>query len=92
MIDLDVLTSDHKYNVIQEDTGAISILRYEDKWLGPGFPGDGAVLTLAQDLHEARLELQKAVKYLKEGKAKFAPNTTNSFVDEFIAKHEIKES
>jgi len=34
--------------------------------------------------------LQLAVQYLKEGKAKFRPNTTNSFVDDFIAKHDTK--
>jgi len=29
-------------------------------------------------------DLTVAIKYLKEGKARFTPNTTNSFVDELI--------
>lgn len=55
------------------------------------------------DLHEAyakkmeaaiaylRLQeemLAKAMQYLKEGKAKYYPNTTNSFVDELITDYE----
>lgn len=32
-------------------------------------------------------ELKTAVKYLREGKAKFAPHTDNSFVDDFLKKH-----
>lgn len=32
-------------------------------------------------------ELKIAVTYLKVGKDKFTPNTTNSFVDDFINKH-----
>lgn len=34
------------------------------------------------------VELMKACKYLREGKERFAPGTTNSFVDEFLEKHE----
>lgn len=36
---------------------------------------------------ETRKELSMAVKYLREGKQKFAPGTTNSFVDDFLEKH-----
>lgn len=31
-------------------------------------------------------------RFLMEGKAKFAPNTTNSFVDDFIAKYSTGDS
>jgi hypothetical protein len=34
-----------------------------------------------------KAKLEKAVQYLKEGKARFAPGTTNSFVDDFIAEN-----
>lgn len=33
-------------------------------------------------------EFRKAVKFLREGKAKFTPSTTNSFVDDFLHKWE----
>jgi DNA-directed RNA polymerase subunit F len=36
---------------------------------------------------ELEKELEKAVQYLRQGKALFAPNTTNSIVDEFLEKH-----
>lgn len=36
-------------------------------------------------------ELSIAVSYLKEAKLKFYPHTTNSFVDDFIKKHEKQE-
>ena len=32
-------------------------------------------------------ELKTAVKYLREGKTKFSPSTTNSDVDAFLEKH-----
>lgn len=51
---LEVATSDRKYTVIQDSTGAVRVLRYSDNWLGPGFAGDGMVLTLAQDVQELR--------------------------------------
>lgn len=42
-------------------------------------------------LRTANAELVEALKtacnYLEQGKAKFAPSTTNYFVDDFIAKH-----
>jgi len=34
-----------------------------------------------------KAELATALLYLKQGKAKFTPNTTNSFVDDFLQKH-----
>lgn len=42
---------------------------------------------------EAKFELYKwlledAYKYLKAGKAQFAPNTTNSDVDHWLARYE----
>lgn len=36
--------------------------------------------------------LKEAVSYLREGKAQFAPNTTNSHVDVFLARYDAKES
>lgn len=36
---------------------------------------------------EFRLELQKAIQYLREGKSMFTPNTTNSLVDDLLAKY-----
>ena len=41
---------------------------------------------LSKELAKAREAISEAVKYLQEGKARFAPDTTNSFVDEFIEK------
>lgn len=41
---------------------------------------------------ELENELSTAVKYLKEGKKRFAPNTTNSHVDEFLKKYEKEKS
>jgi len=38
-------------------------------------------------IHSLREELRAALMLLREGKAKFAPNTTNSFVDDFLDKH-----
>ena len=35
-------------------------------------------------------EIEIAVRYLKEGKARFSPGTTNSFVDDFIERHSAK--
>jgi hypothetical protein len=32
-------------------------------------------------------ELRTAVQYLRQGKARFSPNTTNSLVDDFLNKH-----
>jgi hypothetical protein len=32
-------------------------------------------------------DLKRAVQYLREGKAKFAAGTTNSFVDDFLEKY-----
>lgn len=41
---------------------------------------------------KAEARLAKAVQYLKEGKARFTPNTTNSFVDDFIAENDRSEN
>jgi len=45
-------------------------------------------LALAKKNRELKEQLKQAVQYLREGKAKFTPNTTNSFVDEFLKRHE----
>lgn len=39
------------------------------------------------EAEQLKEELQTAVKYLREGKARFSPNTTNSDVDLFLEKH-----
>ena len=39
------------------------------------------------EINYLREQLAEALKLLKAGKAKFAPTTTNSDVDCFIAKH-----
>lgn len=41
-----------------------------------------AVITTERD--DLQRKLNTAVSYLKTGKAKFSPHTTNSLVDEFI--------
>ena len=42
-------------------------------------------MTLETRLSEATALLEKSKQYLKAGKKKFTPNTTNSLVDELIA-------
>jgi len=44
--------------------------------------------SMAAERDALRAKLAKAVQYLKEGKARFSPHTTNSFVDDFIAENE----
>jgi hypothetical protein len=39
-------------------------------------------------VEELTREIKTAVSLLREAKLKFYPNTTNSFVDDFIKKHE----
>ena len=39
------------------------------------------------DANYWKAELATAILYLRAGKAKFTPNTTNSFVDDFLQKH-----
>lgn len=43
--------------------------------------------TQIKTMQYLREDIQKAVQYLREGKAKFAPETTNSLVDDLIAKY-----
>lgn len=45
------------------------------------------VYDLQQEITHLRADLMLAIKYLKEAKAKHAPNTTNSFVDDLINKY-----
>ena len=42
---------------------------------------------LKKERDRALAMLKKAAQYLREGKAKFAPNTTNSFVDDWLAEY-----
>lgn len=37
--------------------------------------------------NEMKEDFAKAIQFLREGKAQFAPNTTNSFVDDLLAKY-----
>ena len=46
------------------------------------------VMRLQAENHRLTKLLDEAVKYLKQGKAQFAPNTTNSLVDTFIDRCE----
>ena len=46
------------------------------------------LLYQAERIQGLEKELKTAVKHLSEGKKKFAPGTTNSFVDDFLKKHE----
>lgn len=43
--------------------------------------------TLAEEVRRLEGLLVEAIMYLRQGKAKFAPHTTNSFVDEFLARN-----
>lgn len=45
------------------------------------------VVDLRNENIELKDKLKTAIKYLKEGKAKFTPNTTNSDVDYFIERN-----
>ena len=47
-----VSTDDGKYTVIQDSTGGMRALRYGEEWRD--CTGDGMILTLAQDLQDAR--------------------------------------
>jgi hypothetical protein len=49
-------------------------------------------LDLIRERDELKEQLAEAVSYLREGKAKFAPTTTNSHVDVFLAQYYAKES
>jgi hypothetical protein len=86
---LTVKTSDGKYTVVQNDQGQVEVLRHGERWLtSDEMIGSKMILTLAQDIEELRSELSKAIDYLRVGKRKFAPNTTNSDVDVFLKKHD----
>jgi len=52
-----VSTDDGKYTVIQDSTGGMRALRYGEEWRD--CTGDGMILTLAQDLQDARAEIQR---------------------------------
>jgi hypothetical protein len=53
---LRVTTSDGKYTVIQEEAGSMRFLRHGEPWPAADrdFAHVGLILTLAQDLEEAR--------------------------------------
>jgi hypothetical protein len=43
------------------------------------------------EVERLRSDLSEAVRYLREAKEKFTPNTTNSLVDDFLAKIDDRE-
>lgn len=45
------------------------------------------IAVLKDENERLRKRLDEAVDYLKQGKARFAPTTTNSFVDDFLYRH-----
>lgn len=49
---------------------------------------DSAVELLLNEIKINETKLAEAYQYLKEGKAKFSPNTTNSFVDDWLKWYE----
>jgi hypothetical protein len=54
-----ISTSDGKYTVVVDPCAQLSVLRYGEPWLGPGFPGCNMVIQLAQDLRTARNEIEQ---------------------------------
>lgn len=46
------------------------------------------VMRLRAEADGLRDTVQEACRYLREGKERWAPNTTNSHVDEFLKRHE----
>lgn len=48
--------------------------------------------TLAEEVRRLEKLLAEAIQYLREGKNKFAPHTTNSFVDDFLARNEAMKN
>ncbi len=65
--------------------GQETLAEIEHKW--PAITMMFALLSPPK-VRELVADLEAAVKYLREGKAKFAPNTDNSFVDDFLKKYE----
>lgn len=65
----------------------------ERDWLISGLEINSTVkatsvpLSKLRELFDAKADLKRAVQYLREGKARFAPNTDNSHVDGFLAKY-----
>lgn len=44
------------------------------------------ILALTAEVQRLEADLAEAIGYLRQGKAQFAPNTTNSLVDDFLAR------
>jgi len=49
------------------------------------------LLRLRGERDRLQERLKTAVQYLREGKIRFTPGTTNSFVDDFIAAYDAEE-
>lgn len=52
---------------------------------------DEEVTELKKENTRLKAKLSEAVQYLREGKAKFAPEVTNSLVDDFLKSYERVE-
>lgn len=74
--------------VLDKETVEMMVNEYE---YDPAYNQENSLyenlVKMARSHEDLRRGLIQAVKYLIEGKAKYAPNTTNSFVDDFIKKY-----
>lgn len=72
-----------------ELTNLSSSLKLQSHLAAPDYaPCQQTTIDLAiEQYEEVRADLDLALKYLREGKARFTPNTTNSFVDDLLAKY-----
>lgn len=70
----------HYYLHVKTPIGT-ELVYYED-WI---IHNDDGLWVIKDD--NSRIDLMLAIRYLKEAKARFGPNTTNSFVDDLIAKY-----
>lgn len=73
------LNRDHFYLELGNAIVTIQKLKHDNHFLNK------EIKQLSQDRYDTQLKLDKAIRFLEEGKRRFAPDTTNSFVDDFIA-------
>lgn len=66
----------------------------ESNWHDRDCPHEGEVALLEQEIKQLTAEkillqhvVNQAVEIIREGKRKFAPNTTNSLVDDFLERY-----
>jgi len=70
----------------------IAAWNYQSKLLNPSLVTDLRRIAAKMSEREKRIDeleynLNLALDYLEAGKRQFAPNTTNSYVDEFLKRH-----